>query len=161
VEEHFLQIRITPTDLEVHASLANTYVSLSQLYRSLFASQKKKNAVLWEENFRKFSELAVEEFRILNHYAPHDPWVHEQLAVGYKSLNMTKEEIEEVEVLLKLKPQDKEILFRLGTLYFQEQQNAKGLKIYEELKNANYKRASDLIALYGSSSLFSTTLSEK
>lgn len=149
IQEHLIQIRSTPTDLEVHASLANTYVFLSKLYKDFLESEKKKYRTSSEEGFRLAAQLAIEEFKILNHYAPHDPWVHEQLAIGYKNLNMPKEEISEIEILLKLKPQDKEILFRLGALCFQEGQNARGLQIYEELKQSNYKRASDLISSYG------------
>lgn len=151
IEEHLMQIKQTPTDLEVHASLANTYVFLSTLYRTLVQSEKKKHQLASETGFQKTAKLAIEEFKILNHYAPHDPWVHEQLAIGYRNLDMPNEEISEIEILLKLKPQDKEILFRLGTLCFQEGQNAKGLQIYEELKQSNYKRASDLITSYGKS----------
>ena len=144
VEEHLKQIRSTPTDLEVHASLASTYVSLSKVY------QNNKNHLLFEEKFRTAARLAIEEFCILCHYAPNDPWVHEQLAVGYRDLGMPAEEIREMETLLKLRPQDKEILFKLGTLYFSQGLNAKGLQIYEELKKANFKKAEDLIAAYGS-----------
>lgn len=157
IDEHLRQVRITPTDLEVHASLANTYVALSQIY--LFPQQEHaehpclgkylKNQAYFEEKFRQAASLAIEEFRILSHYAPNDPWVHEQLATGYRALRMPEEEVHEVELLLKLRPQDKEILFRLGTLYFEQGQNAKGLQVYEELKQAHYKKAEDLIAAYG------------
>lgn len=139
VDEHLKQIRATPTDLEVHASLANTYVSLSKLYKD----------PAFEEKFQVTARLAMEEFCILSHYAPNDPWVHEQLAVGYRDLDMAQEEMREVETLLKLRPQDKEILYRLGSLYFKQGMNAKGLQIYEELKRANFKKAEDLIASYG------------
>ena len=140
VDEHLMQIRVTPTDLEVHASLAATYVSLSKLY------QNNDD----EENFRGCAKLAIEEFSILNQYAPNDPWVHEQLALGYKELGMPLDELREVETLLKLRAQDREILFRLGNLYFKQGLNAKGLRVYEELKKANYKKAEDLIRSYGS-----------
>jgi tetratricopeptide (TPR) repeat protein len=154
VEEHLKQIRCAPTDLEVHASLANTYVSLSKLYKATpethpRANRYQKNKALYEEKFRAAAKLAIEEFRILSHYAPNDPWVHEQLAVGYRDLGMPEEEVKEVETLLRLRPQDREILFRLGMLYFEQGQNAKGLQVYEELKQANFKKAIDLIAVYG------------
>lgn len=152
IEEHLLQIRITPTDLEVHASLANTYVALSKLYKHIFLEAKKKYRSMSEENFKKYSKLAIEEFQILNDYAPDDPWVHEQLAGAYKNLDMRKEELQEMELLLQLKPQDKETLFRLGLLYFQQGQNAKGLRVYETLKKHNYPQAIDLIASYGAHS---------
>jgi tetratricopeptide (TPR) repeat protein len=141
IEEHLKQIRSTPTDLEVHASLATTYVAQSKIYRS---------KPVFEKHFRTAARLAVEEFRILNHYAPNDPWVHEQLAEGYCELEMPEDELREVELLLKLKPHDKETLFRLGTLYFLQGMNAKGLQVYEELKKSNFKVAETLIASYGS-----------
>lgn len=154
IDEHLKQILLTPTDLEVHASLANTYVALSKVYRDpmqgkIRSRKQRKNQSFYEEKFRLASQLAIEEFRILSHYAPNDPWVHEQLAVGYRDLKMPDEEMKEVETLLKLRSQDKEILYRLGTLYFTQGQNAKGLQIYEELKKANFKKAEDLITAYG------------
>lgn len=139
VDEHLKQIRISPTDLEVHASLANTYVLLSKIY------QGPKD----QEIYRAMARLAIEEFKILSQYAPNDPWVHEQLAVGFRDLGMPEEEMREVETLLKLKAQDKEILYRLGTLYFKQGMNAKGLQVYEELKKGNFKKAEDLIGSYG------------
>lgn len=139
IEEHLKQIRVTPTDLEVHASLANSYIALSRLHKDVGS----------EEKFRTLAELAMEEFKILRHYAPHDPWVHEQLSAGYHDLGRVQEEIEEVEILSKLRPQDKEILYRLGTLYFQQGMNAKGLQVYEELKLSHYKKAESLIDQYG------------
>ena len=139
VDEHLKQIRLTPTDLEVHASLANTYVALSKIY---------KGASL-EAKYQGTARLAMEEFSILSHYAPNDPWVHEQLAAGYRDLCMPEEEMREVETLLKLKSQDKEILYLLGTLYFKKGMNAKGLQVYEELHRANFKKAEDLIGSYG------------
>ncbi len=141
VEEHLKQIRNTPTDLEVHASLANTYVYLSKLYKSAHLN----------DPFTKMAHLAMEEFSILSQYAPNDPWVHEQLAAGYRDLGMVEEEIREVETLLQLRAQDKEILYRLGSLYFAQGRNAKGLQVYDELKKANFKKAEDLVASYGTS----------
>lgn len=139
VDEHLKQVRITPTDLEVHASLASTYVALSKVYKGAGV----------EEKYRLISRLAIEEFSILSHYAPNDPWVHEQLALGYRDLGMPEAEMREVETLYTLRSQDKEILYRLGSLYFKQGMNAKGLQIYEELKKGNYKKAGDLIASYG------------
>ena len=75
---------------------------------------------------------------------------YEQLAIGYRDLDMPEEEMREVETLLKLRAQDKEILYRLGTLYFKQGMNAKGLQIYEELRRGNFKKAEDLMSAYGS-----------
>jgi len=160
IDEHLNQIRATPTDLEVHASLANSYVVLSQIYKEPKGKDEthprlknyKKHAVQFDEKFKTAASLAIEEFQILSQYAPNDPWVHEQLSSGYHELDLHEEEIHEVETLLKLRPQDKEILFRLGLLYFNQGMNAKGLQVFEELKQANYKKAEDLIAAYGRTS---------
>lgn len=148
VEEHLKQVRATPTDLEVHASLAGTYVALSKLYRDAIPFRKKQTEAL-TQNLNSAAKLAIEELRILNHYAPNDPWVHEQLALGYSRLNMPDEERAELEALLKLRPQDNDILFRLGTLYFHLGMNAKGLQIYQDLMQCNFKKAEELIASYG------------
>jgi tetratricopeptide (TPR) repeat protein len=156
IEEHLLQIRATPTDLEVHASMASTYVLLSQIYKEPRGEAThprmkiyRKYASLFDEKFKTAGKFAIEEFRILSQYAPNDPWVHEQLASGYHELDMPEEEVAELETLFKLKPQDREICFRLGILYFQLGQNVKGLQIYEELKKANFKKAEDLMINYG------------
>ncbi|MDP1608255.1 MAG: hypothetical protein Q8L98_02945 [Chlamydiales bacterium] len=157
IEEHLQQIRSTPTDLELHASLASTYVALSQIYLEPTphkgphprSSYYQKRRSLFEEKFRRAAEFAIEEFQILSHYAPNDPWVHEQLASGYRDLDLPLEEIREVEILLTLKPQDNLILFRLGKLYFEQKHNAKGLQIYEQLKKAHYPQADELISSYG------------
>lgn len=149
IEEHVKQVRTTPTDLEVHASLANTYVSLSRLYQEHAAKWDKKERSLADAAL-KASQLAVEELQILNYYAPNDPWVHEQLALGYKLLNMPEKELFELETLAHLRPQDLEILHRLGVLYFQKGMNAKGLQTYQTLRQLNFKKAEDLISHYGS-----------
>ncbi|HEY4254868.1 MAG TPA: hypothetical protein VGM34_00795 [Chlamydiales bacterium] len=146
IQEHLQQIRLTPTDLEVHASLGNAYVAFSQIYKQpLYA----KYAESFEEKFKMAANLAIEEFQILSQYAPNDPWVHEQLAAGYRELGMHAEHIQEMELLWKLKPQDREILFSLGSLYFQQGMNAKGLQVYEELKKARFKKVEDLLSNYG------------
>jgi tetratricopeptide (TPR) repeat protein len=155
VEEHLKQVRLTPTDLEVHASLAHTYLLLARLYQepSELPPEHPRYGQTqegqYEEHSRRCATLAIEEFRILHAYAPGDPWVHEQLALTFRSLKQPADEIRELEALAKLRPQDPEILFRLGTLYFSQGLNARGLQIYEQLKTAHFSKASDLVASYG------------
>lgn len=139
LEEQLKQLHITPTDLEVHISLANTYIALSKLFHS---TGEEKIA-------QRSSQLALEEFQILNDYAPNDPWIHEQLAQGYRDLGKFQEELKEVETLVLLRPQDSDLLLRLGALYFEQGMNAKGLRIYEGLKQTHYKKAEELIISYG------------
>ncbi len=159
VEEHLKVVQCEPTNLEVHAALANAYVMLSSLY----ADPRKyhdydeerwvppeRYADEMQAKFRAIAKRAIEEFKILNDYAPDDPWVHVQLAYSYHDLQMPEEEIREYETVLKLRPQDKDTLFKLGMLYFHQGMNAKGLSIYEMLKHTNYKKAESLIKFYGS-----------
>lgn len=156
IQEHLHQIRLTPTDLELHASLANAYIALSQIHKEPEATSPrpylnfyKKHKQLFGEKFKLYGQLAIEEFKILNDFAPNDPWIHEQLAAGYRALSMPQEEMKAIELLLKLRPNDKEASFQLATLYFALGLNAKGLQIYEELQRIGFKKTEQLIASYG------------
>jgi tetratricopeptide (TPR) repeat protein len=159
IEEHIKFVRTEPTNLEAHAGLANAYVMLSGLYvdpRTVDGLNDdrwippNKYTEVFKQKFRSIAERAIEEFKILSDYAPHDPWVHAQLAYSYRDLQMPKEEIQEYETILKLCPDDKETLFKLGKLYFEQGLNARGLQVYEALKKSNYKKAESLIHFYGS-----------
>lgn len=157
IKFHIRMVQIEPTKLDVHVGLANAYVMLSGLYidpRTVegldedlwIPSNKYKDCF---EKFKLASERAIEEFKIISDFAPHDPWVHAQLAFSYHDLNMPEEEIKEYETILQLCPDDKETLFKLGRLYFEQGMNAKGLRIYEILKKSHYKKAEALIQFYG------------
>ncbi len=157
VAEHVKLVRCEPTHPEAHAALANAYVLLSMLYTAPL-KLNKENSAEWlplnsyiqtlEVKFRKTAKKAIEEFQILCAYAPNDPWVHLQLAYSYHDLGMPLEEICEYETILNLLPEDQETRFKLGSLYFTQGMNAKGLRIYEELRRTDPKRAEALIRLY-------------
>jgi tetratricopeptide (TPR) repeat protein len=153
------QITNTPVDIEIHASLAMTYVKLSSLYK-----EQKKTDFLWKQKQnqknkvldKKFSisiKRAIEEFQILNDLAPQDPWVHAQLAKSYDELDMTQEQMGQYEKILELRPDDHQVLFQCACCYFKLGYNAKGLKAYEKLKNSHFLRAKDLLAYYGKENL--------
>lgn len=158
VNEHIKLVKCQPTSLEAHASLANAYVMLSGLYidpRNLEGYDedlwipKGKYTEKFDSRFRFTAERAIEEFKILCEYAPDDPWVHSQLAYSYHDLQMPLEEIKEYEAIQKLVPSDVDNLYKLGMLYFFQGMNAKGLRVYEELKKAHYVKAENLIKSYG------------
>jgi tetratricopeptide (TPR) repeat protein len=155
IVEHIKLVRLEPTSLEAHAGLANAYIMLSGLYSDGRTSVnhigwlRKKQQDVFQTKFISVAKKAVEEFKILSDYAPCDPWVHAQLAYSYHDLEMPEEEIKEYEIILKLCPDDKETLFKLGQLYFEQGMNAKGLEIYETLVRSNYKNANQLINFYG------------
>lgn len=158
IEEHLKLVKCEPTNLEIHASLANALVMLSSLYSTPLKSDPPEEYD-WlcfdnyqeelEEKFKATSKQAMEEFKILNDYAPEDPWVHIQLAYSYRDLQMPEEEIKEYETILKLCPDDTDSLLKLGTLYFQQGFNAKGLKTYQRLKQKDFQKAENLIKHYG------------
>lgn len=160
VDEHIKMVKSEPTNLEFHAALANAYVVLSGLYIDPRKMEMDED-VRWipsgyfstsfDKKFKITAKKAIEEFKILSEYAPHDPWVHTQLAYSYHDLKMPEEETKEYETVLKLKPGDKETLFKLGVLYFQQGRNALGLQIYEELKRIDTIKADDLIQYYAKS----------
>lgn len=158
VDEHIKMVKYEPTCPDMHTALANSYIMLSGLYadpRKLEGYDEER----WmprerydpqmQQKFRAAAERAIEEFKILSEYAPNDPWVHAQLAYSYQDLQMPLEEIREYEIILKLRPDDKETLYKLGVLYFSQGFNAKGLRVYDQLKHYNYKKAEHLIQFYG------------
>lgn len=157
--EHFSLIKCTPTDLEAHASLADTYRILSKLYidpqklamnETIRWMPKRFYAEEMVQKSNSFLERALEELLILNDFAPHDPWVHAQLASIYEELKMPEKEMLEYERILELSPEEKEVLFRLGILYFEQGQIAKGLRIYEKFKKIHPTKAHELINYYDS-----------
>jgi len=159
IQELLKLVRCEPTHLQIHTALANAYVTLSGLYVSPRIQDRYEEEDQWappshlsqelHKKFRSAAERAIEEFKILNDYAPDDPWIHSQLAYSYRDLQMPLEEIREYETVLRLKHDDMDTLFRLGVLYFQQGMNAKGLQVYEELMRSHYEKAEALIGYYG------------
>lgn len=158
IQEHIELIKKNPVDLTVHTSLANAYIALAKIYAipadfpfggSSFFKQHFNKPRL-QEKFHLATKRAIEELKILDDLAPNDPWIHAQLASCYHSLEMYDDEIREYEILLNLRSKDKEILFRLGLLYFRLGKTAKGLKVYEKLQQIDALDAKHLIAQYTS-----------
>jgi len=158
-EELLKQIRHTPTDIEIHSALANTYVKLSSLYKEqkekclFWGNRKRQKKKILGIKFTTAIQRAIEEFQILNDLSPNDPWVHAQLAKSYKELGMLQKEMIEYENILKLRPSDLEILFECALCYFKLGYSAKGLQAYETLKKAHFIRSDDLLNFYGTENL--------
>lgn len=150
INEYTEVIKNHPTSFDSHAVMACAYINLANHYRAPL-SQKHSTSVMQEmkQKFRQSAKRAVEELTILKEYAPNDPWVHTQLAVNFRELKMPEKEIEQYETCVRLCPSDADMLFTLGTLYFKQGLNAKGLKVYEQLKAINFEKAEALIDHYG------------
>ena len=158
IKQRIELIKLQPTDLEAHARLADAYLALSRLYmdpRKLYLNEEhpwvspEYNSPEMLEKFRKAALRSVEEYKILDFYAPSDPWVHAQLAGIYRTLDLPLDEIREYEAILKTSSGDPEIFLRLGTLYFEHGFSAQALQLYEILKRNDDAKADELIAQYG------------
>lgn len=158
LDEHLKLVRCEPLNLHVHAALANAYVMLSGLYldpRQMEGYEndewipKAKYNQEMVQNFRDAAECAIEEFKILKEFAPNDPWIYTQLAYSYRDLQMPDEELKAYEAIISLRPHDYDTLFKLGIAYFKQGENALGLKVYQELKKAQFKKAEMLMDYYG------------
>ncbi len=157
IQEHLELIKKMPTDPQVHSSLGLFYVALYKLYidpRKLgkqipyaFIIEQYQSETMIDK-FKHTAKRAIEEFKILDDYTPNNLWVHAQLAAIYHDLELLNEEMAEYEIMRQIAPDDKEILFKLGALYFQQGKNAQGLRLYQELKDADDPQAKVLIQFY-------------
>jgi tetratricopeptide (TPR) repeat protein len=157
IHEHIRLIKSEPTDLEAHASLASNYVALAGLYQDP-EKLTLNDELCWQPleyssdemraKFEMALERALEEYHIIDEYAPSDPWVHAQRARLYQELDKPEEEQVEYEEILRLDPSNDEILLRLGKLYFRKGETAKGLKIYDQLQDTSPEKANNLISQY-------------
>jgi hypothetical protein len=157
LKEYFKMIQTQPTHLGVHTDLANTYIKLSSLYRS-FLQKLNKNQDAWfwlkkhsdtlESHFKLISEKAIEEMKILKELAPMDANVDLQLAFLYNDLKMIPEETGQYESIVEKSPHNEEALFQLGSLYFQQGRKAKGLQVYQQLKQRQVANAEELLKHY-------------
>lgn len=152
IEEHIKRIKLIPTSMPVHASLAFSYRMLAMLYRDQIPFPLPFFSNNEGHHFTdRFLRRAIEEYKILEVYAPSEPWVLQQLAQCYQEMDDGEQEIHYLEKALRLIADDPENLFRLGTLYFQKGYPARGLEVYKTLKRLNYGKSERLLAFYASS----------
>jgi tetratricopeptide (TPR) repeat protein len=159
IDQHIQRIKSAPTNLHYHAALANCYVMLAHHYLEplktlplmswprILVTHRTRSIL--EAKGRASSNSAIEELSILSSFAPQQLWVHDQLAISYRELDMPEREIEECEIIMTLCPDDHQSLLRLGILYFHQGKNAKGLEVYERLKPIQPLLAEELIGHYG------------
>jgi len=157
IKEHIELVKIAPTDLEAHSGLANSYKLLLQHYQDpriaypeidhLWISTEYQSHDM-RQKFERACSRAIQEYKILNDYSPNEPWVHAQLASIFHALNLAQEETREYEAISQICPEDPDILFRLGVLYFEQGLNAKALRLYEQLKEMPNGKAEELLSYY-------------
>lgn len=155
--EHLSLLKIEPMNLEVHASLGNSYLALSSVYKGLLQSPVKSDTEsssfeqmgeTLEESFQTSIQNAIEEYKIIYETVKNDPWVLAQLATCYHELEMYDKEIEHFEKILEVSESQNDVMLRLAYLYFQEGHNAQGFKIYKLLKESHHEKADELFSYY-------------
>jgi len=148
ITEQIKLIELNPTDGKAHARLAELFIALAEIYKNAGRHSLGKTS-FWKKQEKYVLERATQELKIASQFAPEDVTIHEALAKSYHGLGMTGKEIHEYEHLYRLRPHEPEILFTLGRLYFESAENAKGLKVYQELQKNAPEHAEKLIGLYG------------
>lgn len=158
IDAHIKLVQADPTATKVHVSLAAAYVSLSGLYAdprkypdfdpNYWIPEGRYDQSI-QDKFFLTAKRAIEEFKILNEYAPESAWVYSQLAYSYHDLQMPLEEIQAYEMVLKLQPNDTDTMAKLGERYFRQGLNVKGLQIYAQLRALDIKKAENIIKYYG------------
>jgi tetratricopeptide (TPR) repeat protein len=145
-----------PTDLKAHTEYARAIMHQIALLKiptewsSYFLASTLKS-IEGEEHKKKLEKLyllAIEELKIIDSLSPRDAWTHAQLADCYREIHQPDLELQTVELLKQLRPQDKEILFQLGQLYFCQTHYFEGIKIYDSLKNIDKDLAKKLMNFF-------------
>ncbi len=153
----FEWVKLHPTDLELHRTLSASYIALYQMYqkpkqKTAFDSfiERHYASAEMKEKFEKAARSAVEELKVVLNYVASDGWALIQMARVYHDLGLRQEEKKTYEMLLTLRPEDGEIYYRLGKLYFELGHIAQGLHLYQELQGRKDPKAHDLIQHYDS-----------
>lgn len=157
IYQHLSLLKYEPTNLEVHASLGNSYLTLASVYKSMhregFSHEEPSSLDELQESllksFKNAITKAIEEYKIIHFSSDHeDPWVLAQLATCYHELEMYDQEIEHFEKILEISDFNHEVMLRLAYLYFQEGRNAHAFKLYKIIKETDPVKATELFDYY-------------
>lgn len=159
IEQHLELLKYEPTHLEVHGSLANSYLALAKIYKysknhelldSLSLDKLPDESKI---KFRNTILHAIQEYQILEDDLPEDPWVLMQLAICYHELEDYDNEILYFEKILNSSQNNYAIMMRLAELYFSQKKHSKGFKLYKMLKENQVDGADLLMENYIESAL--------
>lgn len=157
IQNHIALIQEAPSNISAHTSLASTYIALSKLYelptdyafvRGCLITKRFFKSSSIQSRFQVATNEAIEELKIVDDLAPNDAWVHAKLATCYRLLRLKEKELGEYEALTHLRPDDVEVLERLGGLYFELGKKSKGLQVYDRLMQLDAKTAKTLLSQY-------------
>jgi len=143
-------VKLYPLDLELHRTLAGAYTALYQIYllpSTAHPLLEQKRPRL-EPLFEKAARSAVEELKIILHTLPDDTWTLTQLARVYHDLGQLENERAAYEMLYRLQPDDPDVQYALGRLYFALGLSSHALPLYHALLQDGHPLAEQLIACY-------------
>jgi tetratricopeptide (TPR) repeat protein len=149
-------IKKEPLDINLHRALAQTYISLYKIFhipfhekdRHPFLVQKLSSGEI-KEKFLKSTACAIEELKIVLHYAQSDEEALMTLAHIYHDLNQKDEEKKTYKTLLEIgTSNEREVRLQLGILYFELGEVSQGLLIYDYLQKISDPKALELISFY-------------
>lgn len=151
----FTWVKAFPTDVKLHRVLAEAYIAFYDTYRlpvtaspldTYLISQYQSAAM--RQKFEQAARFALEELKVILHYAHQDMWALHQLAKVQHDLDLKQEERKTYEAILHLMPQNREIQYKLGKLYFELGHMAQGLHLYHEMQARKDPDAQQLIEHY-------------
>lgn len=148
-------VKLYPTDLELHRTLAEAYIAFYPIYQLPSAETPYYSFIVrqyqspdMKSRFEKAARSATEELKVVLAYAANDPWALGRLAQVYHDLGLKQEERQMYETLLALTSHDSEVHYRLGKLYFELGHMAQGLHLYSILQGRKDPKAQELIEYY-------------
>jgi hypothetical protein len=158
LDQHSKILEDSAVSLQFHSSLSKTYATLANCYKKPHGKHLEK--AFNYSNFTKFKELlerhskyytlAEEELLIILEISENETWAHLDLAALYSQFGETEKEMGQYEILIDQISDDKEILYKLGILYFLHLKTSKGLKIYSKLRKLDALYAKNLLSHYNS-----------
>lgn len=157
MQEHKKVVESNACDIKFHSSLGKTYAAVAKIYNKP-SGRMLENAFSWsnlstkpylQKQKQTYYTLAEEEAKIVCELSGDEAHSILELSNLYASFHETVKEKEQLEKLTKIIPDDKEILFKLGTIHFSLNETGKGLVIYNTLRKLDAVYAKSLLIHYG------------
>jgi len=156
LEQHAYILEDCACSLPFHSSLSKTYATLSIIYKmpkgkhleKAFSYSNITKQSEFAARLNKYYSLAVEELKIICEISGGEAWTHQELASLYAKFDDSEKEMGQYEILTTKISDDKEILYKLGLLYFKHGKTAKGLTTYNKLRKLDALYAKNLLNHY-------------
>jgi predicted Zn-dependent protease len=149
------EVKKDPMNIGLHQKLAAAYILCYQNYQkpaeqNAFKTftQKQYDSPEMQTLFEKNARCALEELKLILALDPQHIWAMSSCAQVYRDLKLVTEEMKTYESLSTLIPDNREVIYELGKIYFRLGYMAQGLALYRQLKEQNSPYAAELINHY-------------